>query len=89
MAHDIEKNLLITDDPSITYDVHQGIPGMMTVSDGPEAQDWNLWTSEDFHKMGDSYYKTKGELPEKEAQKVMQDLLKIRISTNLEITYWI
>lgn len=77
ITHDIKKNTLITDDPSISYDVHRGIPSMLTKSDGPQAQDWNLWNSEDFHKMGDSYYKrAKGELPEKEASKSYARLIK-------------
>lgn len=77
LKYDIETNLLITDDPSITYSVHQGIPSMMTINDGPEAQDWNIWSSEDIHKMGDSYYKrAKGELPEKEASKSYARLIK-------------
>ena len=77
LIHDIDQNLLTTTDPSIAYNVYKGIPDMVTVNDGPAEQDWNLWDSEDFHKMGDSYYKrAKGELPEKEASKSYARLLK-------------
>ena len=77
IVHDVKKNSLVTDDPSISYNVYKGIPSMLTKNDGPKAQDWNLWNSEDFHKMGDSYYKrAKGELPEKEASKSYARLIK-------------
>ena len=41
IVHDVKKNSLVTDDPSISYNVYKGIPSMLTKNDGPKAQDWN------------------------------------------------
>ena len=88
LIHDIDQNLLTTTDPSIAYNVYKGIPDMVTVNDGPAEQDWNLWDSEDFHKMGDSYYKrAKVNYQKKRHLKVMHGYLKIKIFINKVIIY--
>lgn len=77
LIYDIEKSHLITDDRSILYNVHHGIPGMLSPSGGPNQQVWNNWDTDRSIRMGDSYYKrAKGDLPEKEASKSYARLLK-------------
>tara|TARA_B100000035_G_C20989326_1_gene549438 strand:- start:10 stop:942 length:933 start_codon:yes stop_codon:yes gene_type:complete len=72
-----EQTKLISSSENKIFNIYNGVPSLINEIDGPLNQDWNLWDTDNFQKMGDSYYKRAvGDLPEKESSKSYARLLK-------------